>query len=148
VVIFFARVAGMLHLPSLERSCSQKRPPPHHVHVRTVLFVCAHGAYRSRLAAAFFNASAPDGWHAASAGQEPQEAMSDAAIRLVAGTPAEPHLELDRPHAIAEHPAPDRVVSIDCDVPAAERWTLATERIGPAQRDEIQMRAERLGSEL
>ena len=26
---------------------------------RTVLFVCAHGAYRSRLAAAFFNAAAP-----------------------------------------------------------------------------------------
>jgi hypothetical protein len=68
-----------------------------------------NGRRRIRLAAAFFNASAPDGWHAASAGREPQEAMSDAAIRLVAGTLPEPHLELDRPHAIAEQMRAERL---------------------------------------
>ena len=116
--------------------------------VATVLFVCAHGAYRSRLAAAFFNASAPAGWRAVSAGLEPQEAMSDAAIRLAAGTAAEPCLETDPPHAMADHPAPDRVVAIDCDLLGAERWTLTTERIGPTQRDELRTRAERLAAEL
>ena len=50
---------------------------------RTVLFVCAHGAYRSPLAAAFFNASAPDGWRAGSPGVEPQAAVSPAALDLV-----------------------------------------------------------------
>lgn len=115
---------------------------------RTVLFVCAHGAYRSRLAAAFFNAVAPTGWHAASAGQEPQDAVSDAASRLVAGTDAEPYLELDPPHGLADHPFPDRMVAIDCDVLEAEGWTLAATQIGRAQRDELRARAERLASEL
>jgi protein-tyrosine-phosphatase len=31
---------------------------------RTLLFVCPHGAAKSRLAAAYFNAAAPSGWHA------------------------------------------------------------------------------------
>jgi protein-tyrosine-phosphatase len=116
--------------------------------VQTVLFVCAHGAYRSRLAAAFFNASPPDGWHAASAGQEPQEAMSDAALRLAAGTEAEAHLEQDPPHSLAEHPSPDRIVAIDCEMPGAELWTLTVTQIGRMQRDEIRARVERLAAEL
>jgi hypothetical protein len=120
----------------------------HHDAVQTVLFVCAHGAYRSRLAAAFFNAAAPTGWHAVSAGQEPQEAMSDAALRLAEGTPAEAHLEQDPPHGLDRHPSPDRLVAIDCDVPGAERWTLGATQIGRAQRDELRSRAERLASEL
>jgi hypothetical protein len=116
--------------------------------VQTVLFVCAHGAYRSRLAAAFFNAAAPPGWSAASAGLEPQDTVSDAAIRFAAGTAAEAHLEQDAPHALGQHPSPDRLVAIDCEVPGAERWTLAVTQIGRAQRDELQARAERLASEL
>ncbi len=116
--------------------------------MKTVLFVCAHGAYRSRLAAAFFNAAALGGWRAASAGQEPQESMSDAAVGLAAGTAAEPYLELDRPRAIADFASPDRVVSIDCDVSGAERWTLATQRVSPEQRDEIRALAERFAALL
>ena len=116
--------------------------------MRTVLFVCAHGAYRSRLAAAFFNAAAPSGWRAASAGQQPQEAMSDAAVRLVAGSAAEAHLELDPPHALDEQPSAEHIVAIDCDVAGAERWTLATQEVGPAQRDEIRGLAEQLGARL
>jgi protein-tyrosine-phosphatase len=116
--------------------------------VQTVLFVCAHGAYRSRLAAAFFNAAAPPGWGAASAGQEPQDTVSDAALRLAAGTAAEAHLERDPPHGLAKHPSPDRIVAIDCDVPGADRWTLTVTQIGRAQRDEIRTRVERLSAEL
>ncbi len=74
--------------------------------------------------------------------------MSDAAIGLAAGTAAEPYLELDRPRAIADHGSPDRVVSIDCDAPDAERWTLVTQRVSPEQRDEIRALAERFAALL
>lgn len=115
---------------------------------RTVLFVCAHGAYRSRLAAAFFNAAAPAGWRGASAGQDPQDAVSTDAVRLAAGTDAEPHLERDHPRGLAEQRPADRIVAIDCDQPGAERWTLSATRVGPEQRDEIRALAERLAAEL
>jgi len=94
---------------------------------RTVLFVCAHGAYRSRLAAAFFNAAAPTGWRAVSAGVDPQAAVSAAAIELAAGTAAEPH---------------------DRGGPGADRWDLVIGAVGPAQRDEIRARAEALAADL
>jgi arsenate reductase len=38
---------------------------------RTVLFVCVENAARSLMAEAFFNAHAPDGWRAVSAGTSP-----------------------------------------------------------------------------
>ena len=38
---------------------------------RTVVFVCEHGAFRSRIAAAFFNAASPSGWRGLSAGRDP-----------------------------------------------------------------------------
>jgi hypothetical protein len=115
---------------------------------RTVLFVCVHGAYRSRLAAAFFNASAPDGWRAASAGVEPQAAISDAAVELAAGTVGESRLERGAPSALADAGPRDLTVAIDCAVPGAERWDLAVTEVGPAQRDEIRARAEALAAEL
>ena len=115
---------------------------------RTVLFVCAHGAYRSRLAAAFFNAAAPTGWRAASAGLDPQQSMSAAAVELATSTAAEPHLELGRPSALADAGPVDRIVAIDCDVAGTDRWDLAVGDVGPAQRDEIRARAEALAAEL
>ncbi len=36
-----------------------------------VLFVCEGNIHRSQMAEAFFNAQAPDGWHALSAGTKP-----------------------------------------------------------------------------
>src|SRR5205814_1338165 len=44
-------------------------PPPRgrRVSDRILLFVCAHGAARSRVAAAWFNANPRDGWHATTA---------------------------------------------------------------------------------
>ena len=116
--------------------------------MRTVLFVCAHGAYRSRVAAAFFNAAAPPGWHATSAGVDPQAAMSLAAVSLVLGTPAEAHLDHVAPRTLADAGPSDRMVAIDCDVPGADRWSLEVPDVGPAQRDEIRARAERLAAEL
>jgi arsenate reductase (thioredoxin) len=41
-----------------------------------VLFVCVHNAGRSQMAEAFFNALAPAGLHAASAGTEPGAALN------------------------------------------------------------------------
>jgi len=115
---------------------------------RTVLFVCAHGAYRSRLAAAFFNAAAPIGWRAASAGLDPQHEMSAAAIELATSTAAEAHLERGRPSALADAGPVDRIVAIDCDVAGADRWDLAVGDVGPPQRDELRARAEQLAAEL
>jgi len=115
---------------------------------RTVLFVCAHGAYRSRLAAAFFNAAAPAGWRATSAGVDPQASISLAAIDLAAGTAAEPQLDQGRPAALADAGSRDRTIAIDCAVPGAERWDLSVIEVGPAQRDEIRARAEALAAEL
>jgi protein-tyrosine-phosphatase len=43
---------------------------------RTVVFVCAHGAARSRIAAAWFNTNPPPGWHATAAVQEPAPALN------------------------------------------------------------------------
>ena len=80
---------------------------------RVVLFVCLHGAYRSRLAAAFFNAAAPSGWHATSAGIEPQDAISGSALELVDGTPGHAHLEQAPPRAIADAGRAERTVAID-----------------------------------
>jgi hypothetical protein len=53
---------------------------------RTVVFVCLHGANKRRRAAEFFNSAARPGWHATSAGLRAQDAVSEEAMRLVAGT--------------------------------------------------------------
>jgi hypothetical protein len=56
---------------------------------RTVVFVCAHSAARSRLAAAWFNADPPPGWHAVTAaGEDPATSVHPHVGPLLAGTPA------------------------------------------------------------
>lgn len=61
---------------------------------RTVVFVCAHGAARSRPAAAWFNADPPPGWHAiTAAGEDPATSVPPHVGPLLAGTPA--HADLD-----------------------------------------------------
>ena len=109
----------------------------------TVLFVCEHGALRSRIAAAFFNAAAPKGWRAASAGRAPQSDLSRELVPLLAGTAAAAHLEADPPRPLAAFIAPDRVIAIDCAVAGAERWDLEA-RSGSEIRDEIRARVENL----
>ncbi len=115
---------------------------------RTILFVCPHGAGKSRMAAAFFNRIAPAGWRATSAGQEPQATLGTNAIRLLAGTAAEPFLDRDLPRPIAAVAAPARIVAIDCAIPGAEWWALAHREFDEAMRDEIRARAEVLAREL
>jgi hypothetical protein len=115
---------------------------------RTVAFVCLHGAKKSRLAAAFFNAGPPPGWRAASAGLHPQEAVSEEAVRLVVGTDAEALLDHTGPRPLAAIPAPDLVVAIDCEVGGARRWDLVHDEGGVAMRDELAIRAAELVREM
>jgi protein-tyrosine-phosphatase len=114
---------------------------------RTVLFVCPHGAGMSRIAAACFNLVAPAGWHATSAGLEPQAELGLNAPRLLAGTAAEEFLDRERPRPISSVVAVDRVVALCCNVPDAERWELAHREFSEAMRDEIRTRAEALALE-
>src|SRR5689334_1184739 len=107
---------------------------------RTILFVCPHGAGKSRMASAFFNQLAPAGWRATSAGQEPQETLGTNAIRLLAGTAAETFLDRELPRPIGSVAGPTRIVAIDCDVPGAERWSLGNQQFDDAMRDEIRAR--------
>jgi hypothetical protein len=102
-----------------------------------VLFVCPHGAGKSRMAAAFFNAEAPEGWSATTAGLEPQDQVSLHAPRLLAGTPAAAHLDVSLPRHVAAVADPARIVAIDCEVDAGEVWTLKRGVFDEAMRDEL-----------
>jgi arsenate reductase (thioredoxin) len=114
-----------------------------------VLFVCPHGAGKSRMAAAFFEGIAPPGWRATSAGLDPGPELSPTAARLLAGTKAEALLDAAPPRAIAAVPSPDRVIGIDCaPVGATDLWNLSHSEFDVAMRDEIRALAEALASEL
>jgi hypothetical protein len=92
-----------------------------------VLFVCPHGAGKSRIAAAWFAASAPAGWTATTAGIEPQTSVSVHAPRLLADTPASAFLDREVPRPLSAVSAPTLVVTIDCPadaVPGAIAWEL------------------------
>ncbi len=115
---------------------------------RTVLFVCPHGAGKSRMAAAFFNRLAPADWRATSAGQEPGPAVSPHAIRLLVGTDAEALPDRAPPRPIIGVPSPARTVAIDCDVSGADRWDRRHQEVGKARRDELRARARTLAREL
>ena len=95
---------------------------------RTVLFVCEHGAFRSRIAAAYFNAAAPKGWRALSAGRDPQAEVSARLEPLLTGTPAAEHLESDPPRGVAAVLS-DRVIAIDCMLDGADLWVTEAQRI-------------------
>ncbi len=81
-----------------------------------VLFVCVHNAGRSQMAEAFFNALAPAGYRAASAGTVPTAAvnpvvvtaMAEVGIDLAAHTP-----KLATPELVA---ASDVIITMGCGV--------------------------------
>jgi protein-tyrosine-phosphatase len=50
---------------------------------RTILFVCVENTFRSIISEAIFNAYAPKGWHAESAGVRPAETINPVAIELL-----------------------------------------------------------------
>ena len=115
---------------------------------QVVVFVCPHGALKSRLAAAFFNAAAGPGWRAASAGLEPQADPSVHAAALVAGTAAAALLESGPPRGLSTVDSRDRVVAIDCEVPGALSWQLADQSPSEPMRDEIRSRATAFAREV
>src|SRR5260221_3548866 len=107
----------------------------------------------SRLAAAFFNESAPVGWQAVSAGLEPGESLSPSAARLLAGTSAAPFLDRAAPRPIDSVPMADRVIairnpSIQFNVPGAETWDLISVEFDEHLRDEIRERVQGVTDEL
>jgi len=114
----------------------------------TVMFVCAHGALKSRVAAALFKACAPADWQAVSAGIEPQEAVSVHAAPLVAGTAAAGLLDVTAPTAIADAPAAQQIIAIDCEIDGAATWTLNHREPGEPMRDEISDLVTALTAEL
>ena len=118
-----------------------------------VLFVCLHGMGMSRLAAAFFNSSAPAGWPAVSAGIEPGDTLSPTAARLLAGTPAEPFLDHDVPRSIDSVPLAERVIAIRnpairFELPEAETWDLLRTEFNGQMCDEIRTRSQRLAEQV
>jgi len=118
---------------------------------RTVVFVCPHGAGKSRIAAAWFNQAAPPGWRATSAGLQPQAMVSAHAPRLLAGTPAAGLLDRGLPRPLAAVAHPDLVVAIDCPpdaVPGALCWTLANQHFDAALAAELRRHAETLARTL
>ena len=126
---------------------------------KTVLFVCHHGAGKSRMAAAYFTSAAPPGWAGTTAGLHPGDSVSPAAVRLLAGSAEEQQLDREAPRSLAAVPQPELVVSIDCDaaaeMPAAEgattrhlRWTLAAGTMDETMRDELRARALDLAAAL
>jgi hypothetical protein len=116
------------------------------MHERTVLFVCQHGAGKSRLAAAWFNHAPPPGWRATTAGVEPQEQVSVNAPRLLAGTAAEPMLDHGLPRPMSAVTDPALVITIDCAVPDATSWHLDAEQFDDAMCAEIRQRVDELTS--
>ena len=116
---------------------------------RTVLFVCPHGAGKSRIAAAFFDRAAPEGWRADSAGLEPDPVVSSRAVALLADTDAASTLDRSAPRGIPAVTTPALVVAIDCAVQgAAERWDLRHGGFDEAMRGELRERVERLAQAL
>ncbi len=116
---------------------------------RMVLFVCPHGAGKSRMAAAFFARVAPLGWSATSAGLEPDPVVSPNAVRLLAGGDVEALLDREPPRPIQAVGLADRLVAIDCAPDGAtDRWELGHREFDAVMRDEIRARAEALAAEL
>jgi hypothetical protein len=114
----------------------------------TVVFVCPHGALKSRLAAAYFNRVAPAAWRATSAGQQPQEAVSAHAVALAAGSGVAGLLDTGPPRPLDVASDARLLVAIDCDLPSAITWRLDHRDAGEAMREELQQRTERLAAEL
>jgi len=110
--------------------------------------VCAHGAARSRVAAAFFNQNAPRGWWASSAGLQPQEQLGETARLLLEGSGAESLLDITPPHALDPSAQADRTIAIDCNVAGAEQWRLTNQEFGAPMREELRRRAQALAARV
>ncbi|AEV85166.1 hypothetical protein ACWT_4144 [Actinoplanes sp. SE50] len=117
---------------------------------RTVVFVCPHGAGKSRIAAAWFNGLGLPGWTATSAGMEPQQQVSVHAARLLQNTPVLPLLDEAMPRPLSAVPERDLLVAIDCsrEFPADHRWDLEQQQFTPQMCTEIRDRVQALAAAL
>jgi protein-tyrosine-phosphatase len=116
---------------------------------QVVLFICPHGAGKSRMAAAYFDVVAPPGWKAISAGIDPGLELSPTAARLLAGSDAETFLDPAPPRAIAAVTTANRVIGIDCQPEeATDHWKLTESEFDVPMRDEIRARVEALAADL
>jgi hypothetical protein len=109
----------------------------------TVLFVCPHGAGKSRIAAAWFDALAPAGWSAITAGVVPQASVSVHAPRLLASTAALAFLDCQRPRPLSAVTDARVVVAIDCPrdaVSAGLVWSLEHREFGEEMAAELRTR--------
>lgn len=81
-----------------------------------VLFVCVHNAGRSQMAEAFFNALAPEGMYAVSAGTQPVQKVNPvvAAAMAEAGIDMTIHQPKLATPALVE--ASDRIITMGCGV--------------------------------
>ena len=92
------------------------------------------------------------GRQATSAGVTPQEAVSEHAPRLLAGTRVEQLLDTARPRELSAVPDPALVVAIDCPAGsvagAAISWQLENGRFDDPMADELRVRAEALARSI
>ncbi|GIH97463.1 hypothetical protein ACFFMN_28660 [Planobispora siamensis] len=117
----------------------------------TVLFVCPHGAGKSRIAAAWFAQAAPPGWEATTAGLEPQPHLSAHAPRLLAGSGAEHLLDQALPRPLSAIIDPALTVTIDCPpgaVAGAVEWQLQHADFDERMTAELRERVRQLMQEL
>src|SRR5215203_4929034 len=92
---------------------------------RTIQFVCEHGAFRCRIAAAYFDALAPRGWSSTTGGVTPQAEVSERLLPTLAGTEAERFVDPSAPRAARQGVA-TRTIVIDADLPIADdAWQTA-----------------------
>jgi hypothetical protein len=117
---------------------------------QTVLFVCPHGAGKSRIAAAWFNGLHLPGWTALSAGVRPQTEVSQHAARLLAGTPVRHLLDETAPRPVSAVPDAEILVLIDGDelLPADVRWALDQQVFDEQMCAEIRDRVRALAASL
>ncbi|MEX2548303.1 MAG: hypothetical protein WD830_11030 [Chloroflexota bacterium] len=114
---------------------------------KQIVFVCEHGALRSRIAAAYFNAAAPVGWSAVSAGVTPQDAVSPRLEPLMAGTGVEEFVDAAPPRHLSSASA-SRVAAIDIDVSGVDMWRTDPTTADEGLRDDIRDRVARLVAEV
>lgn len=113
----------------------------------TVVFVCPHGAGKSRVAAAVFDAIAPAHWHATSAGVDPAAAVNPQFAALLDGDDAGAAFDHTPPRPVATADG-DLVVAIDCDITADHAWRMEHPTPTTEFRDEITRRVTELAASL
>lgn len=101
------------------------------------------------MAAAFFNAAAPYGWTATSAGITPQSAVSERLVPLMSGMGADDFIDEEPPRGLSDTTVA-RTIAIDAEVPGAEVWQTDVDGAVTDElvRDRIRTRVSRLVAEL